>query len=63
MYTFRDGLSSLVTCPECVETLIVKTDPTTEKQFLGCPNAPECQYTADIPESMIMRALGQPELF
>ena len=56
-------------CPTCKEAgrgavkLIVRTVHSSDRQFLGCPNWPDCDYTRGIPESMIMRANGQPELF
>ena len=59
-------------CPDCKEAgrgavkLVVKTNKKFHQkvtQFLGCPNWPDCNYTRGIPESMVMRANGQPELF
>jgi ssDNA-binding Zn-finger/Zn-ribbon topoisomerase 1 len=56
-------------CPDCKDAgrgavkLIIKTVHDSDRQFLGCPNWPDCSFTRGIPESMIMRASGQPELF
>ena len=56
-------------CQECKEAgrgavkLIVKENRITHHQFLGCSQYPECVHTQEIPESMIMRAQGQQELF
>jgi ssDNA-binding Zn-finger/Zn-ribbon topoisomerase 1 len=56
-------------CPTCKDMsrgavkLIVRTVHNSDRQFLGCPNWPDCDFTRGIPESMIMRANGQPELF
>jgi ssDNA-binding Zn-finger/Zn-ribbon topoisomerase 1 len=56
-------------CPDCKDLgrgavkLIVRTARASGSQFLGCPNWPDCFYTRQIPESMIMRANGQQELF
>ncbi len=52
-------------CPVCENTvkLIVKENHITGHHFLGCPNYPECDYTAPIPEEFIMRAQGQKGLF
>jgi len=49
-------------CPNSVK-LIVKENHITGHQFLGCPNWPECDYTAPIPEELIMRVQGQRGLF
>lgn len=43
--------------------LIVKENRQNGNQFLGCPEWPDCDHTEGIPETMKMRALGQPELF
>jgi len=56
-------------CPDCKNSgrgavkLIVKTVHNSDRQFLGCPNWPDCNHTRGIPESMYLRASGQPELF
>jgi len=56
-------------CPDCKNSgrgavkLIVKTVHNSDRQFLGCPNWPDCNHTRGIPESMYLRAAGQPELF
>ena len=55
-------------CPDCKDAgrgsvkLIVKTAHNSGRQFLGCPNWPDCNHTRGIPESMIMRTNGQKEL-
>jgi ssDNA-binding Zn-finger/Zn-ribbon topoisomerase 1 len=43
--------------------LVVRENHQNGSQFLGCPNWPNCTYTERIPEELIMRALGQEELF
>lgn len=62
---FLDGQESQVPCASCgvATKLIVKTNAARGTQFLGCPNYPDCHYTASIPESWKMRRAGQPELF
>jgi len=69
---FANNAKVGIDCPECremgrgVAQLIVKTNRMSgdgAHQFLGCPNWPECRYTRGIPESLVMRANGQPELF
>jgi ssDNA-binding Zn-finger/Zn-ribbon topoisomerase 1 len=61
---FPDGTVSGKTCPNCFPTkLVVRTNHENGKQFLGCPNYPECRETDQIPEELIMRANGQNELF
>ena len=50
-------------CEACGAVMIVKENRTTGHQFLGCNNWPDCDRTRSIPESMKMRASGQPELF
>ena len=62
---FKDNKSTGITCPECEydSELIVRTNRTTDHQFLGCPTWPECEYTRGIPEEWIMRAQGQIGLF
>ena len=47
-------------CPRCSPAvkLIVKTNRQNSNQFIGCPNWPECDYTAPIPEAVIMQAQG-----
>ena len=62
---FENNLQTDIYCPECspLIKLMVKTNRTTEHQFLGCPNWPECNYTRPIPEAWKMRAMGQAGLF
>lgn len=62
---FQDGTESAVLCPTCnpPRKLIVRSNKHTGSQFLGCPNYPVCDHTQAIPESWIMRAQGQPDLF
>jgi ssDNA-binding Zn-finger/Zn-ribbon topoisomerase 1 len=57
---FQDNSEVNQYCPNCVplRKLIVKTNQHTERQFLGCPNWPDCDYTTEIPESMRMKAAG-----
>lgn len=51
-------------CPKCSPRvkLMVKTNRANGNQFLGCPNWPECEYTAPIPEALIMQAQGAQKL-
>jgi ssDNA-binding Zn-finger/Zn-ribbon topoisomerase 1 len=67
-----DNSEVAIDCPECKEAgrgsvkLIVKTNRKSgygNHQFLACINFPTCLYTRPIPESMLMRAMGQDELF
>lgn len=60
---FPDGKESQIACPSCGARLMVKTNAKRGNQFLGCPNYPDCHYTAPIPESWKMRLEGQPSLF
>jgi len=58
-----NGTETEKTCPLCGAKLIVRTNRTTQHQFLGCPRWPDCQHTESIPEQIRMRLSGQPELF
>jgi ssDNA-binding Zn-finger/Zn-ribbon topoisomerase 1 len=62
---FVEGAETELTCPNCLGAprLIVRTNRRTGHQFLGCQRWPECDFCAEIPESMVMQALGQPTLF
>ena len=53
------------TCPNCgiAHLLVIRTNRTTQEQFLGCPNWPECRYTEPLPEDVRLRAAGQIGLF
>lgn len=66
----RDGTQALITCPQCEEglrpkvvNLIVRTNGSTGKRFIGCPNWPDCKHTQPLPQAIIMRLRGQPTLF
>ena len=61
--TLQDNTESSIICPNCNRNLIVRTNRRTGAQFLGCANYPACIYSRPIPEEMIMRMQGQPELF
>lgn len=52
-------------CPKCDNAvkLRVKTNRMNGNQFLGCPNWPNCDYTEQIPEALLMEARGQPRMF
>jgi ssDNA-binding Zn-finger/Zn-ribbon topoisomerase 1 len=41
---------------------MVRTNRKTETQFLGCDRWPECKHTEPIPETLLMRLTGAPEL-
>lgn len=60
-----DGTVMAISCPKCgpASRLVVRTRKDGKGQFLGCPNWPECDHTAEIPESIKMRAAGQRGLF
>jgi ssDNA-binding Zn-finger/Zn-ribbon topoisomerase 1 len=62
---FQENTEASIFCPNCepVVKLRVKTNRTTDHQFLGCPNWPECNHTRGIPEEWKMRASGQISLF
>lgn len=65
---FLDRSEVDIYCPLCKQDgrgavkLIVRTVHNSDRQFLGCPNWPNCEYTRGIPESMKMRANDQAEL-
>ena len=61
----RDGQYVEISCPECgvATQLMVRRNRTSDTQFLGCPNWPECDHTQPITEEMRMRAAGAPTLF
>ena len=64
MVKFVEQSEVNVYCTECNDTkLIVRTNKKTGHQFLGCPQWPQCSYTREIPDELILRALGQKELF
>lgn len=54
-----------VVCPDCsADTkMVIRRNKKNGTLFLGCPNWPECQHTAPIPEYIKMEAAGQPRLF
>lgn len=53
---FQNGEESRVSCPECGEFLVVRTNHHNGGQFLGCPRYPECTGKAPIPDSWYLRA-------
>lgn len=60
----KDGQVTSRACPLCGagSNLVVRTNKSNGSQFLGCANWPECEYTEDIPESILMEIMGQPRL-
>ena len=62
MIQFQDGTESAILCPKCdtPHKLIIKTNRQTGRQFLACPNYPECRHTQPVPESWVMRVAGEP---
>jgi len=60
---FKDGEDFPVLCPEHRLGMIVRTNKKNGRQFLGCPEWPECAEIAQIPEEYYARAMGQPPLF
>jgi len=60
---FETNKETEISCPKCGARLLVKENRYSGRQFLGCPRWPDCDHTQEIPESMIMRATGQRELF
>lgn len=63
------GREMKIHCPQCASSgrgqvyLVVRTNRKTQTDFLGCPEWPECSYTAQMPEYVKMMASGQPTLF
>jgi ssDNA-binding Zn-finger/Zn-ribbon topoisomerase 1 len=55
-------------CPQCKDAgrgavkLIVRTNRDNERQFLGCPNWPDCEHTEPIPEALLLEAAGAARL-
>ena len=52
------------TCPNCgpAVRLVIREQRDTGHLFLGCSRWPDCDFTEPLPESLKMRAMGQPEL-
>lgn len=54
----------LTSCPKCgADRLVVRTNSETGERFVGCSRYPDCTYTRDVPQSLVMREQGQPELW
>ena len=59
------GLVTELGCPACgpAKRLVVREVRASGRLFLGCETWPFCPVTRPIPESLKMRAAGQPSLF
>ena len=49
-------------CQRCGKKLVVRTNGETGVEFLGCSEYPECTYSEPLPNDILMRRLGAPEL-
>jgi len=66
-----DGTETTKTCIKCeqrtisprLRKLIVRTNSNNGSRFLGCSDYPRCRHTEALPQEMIMRMMGQKELF
>lgn len=58
------SMSGVVRCPlpSCGGVMVKRTNRATGSEFLGCDQYPICVETMEIPESVILRAAGAPEL-
>ena len=61
----KKGQEVHIGCPNCgiATRLIVRVNKSNGGQFLGCPNWPKCSHTQNIPDHILMEALGAPKLF
>lgn len=54
-------------CPRCLAPLEIKRNRQTGEEFLGCsawqPRGMGCSYTEPLPEAIILRRQGQPDMF
>ena len=54
-------------CPRCGQPLEVRTNRATKQDFLGCsawqPRDMGCSYTEPLPEAIVLRRQGQPDMF
>jgi ssDNA-binding Zn-finger/Zn-ribbon topoisomerase 1 len=60
-----DGQTVAVSCPNCgvATKMVVRTNDTTGKQFLGCPNYPQCKAALPLPTDLVLKEAGQMPLF
>ena len=49
-------------CPECGQPLTIRVNSTTQQEFLGCGQYPECQHTEPLPMDVILRRQGAATL-
>ena len=59
-----DKTPTAKTCPKCgpVARLLVRTNPVTKVQFLGCENYPNCTFTEPLTEDLKLKSLGERRL-
>lgn len=50
-------------CPRCREPLEIKRNRETGQEFLGCSMWPKCLHTEPLPEAIVLRRQGQPDMF
>lgn len=49
-------------CPDCGSHLVIRANRKNGDQFLGCVRWPECIHTEQIPEYLILEAVGAKKL-
>ena len=52
-----------VYCRECGCEMVMRQNRLDRDFFLGCHRFPACTWTEPLPESLLMQAAGQQELF
>ena len=52
-----------LTCPECSAELVIRTNRTTQEQFLGCRRYPTCLHTQPLTPYIKAKLAGHPTMF
>ncbi|MBN1274940.1 DNA topoisomerase I [Candidatus Woesearchaeota archaeon] len=56
----KDQQSALGSCPKCKDgTVHITQSRKTRKRFAGCSNYPDCDFTASLPQTGIIKATGK----
>ena len=49
-------------CPECGQPLTQRTNRNNGSEFLGCSDWPNCTYSEELPEDVLMRRQNAAQL-
>ena len=50
-------------CPDCGEPMVIKQDPDSRTEYLGCSAYPKCEWAEELPTDIRLRRMGSPRLF